>query len=343
MRDKELQFLIIQTAFIGDAVLTLPLAQVIKQTIPLASVDVIAIPRTAEIFNGHSAIRAVYAFDKKREHSGIVGFIKFCSDLRRKHYDIALVPHRSLRSALIALWLKIPMRVGFDRSSGKVLLTHVVRYDPTIHEVERNLSLLQPLGIEVTKKVLPTLAVSNEQKEAIDLFLRLNHIETTSQFIAIAPGSIWNTKRWLPERFAQLAQILARKYTVFLIGGKEDAELCEYIRQQSPGSINCAGEFTLIQAAELIRRCRVLISNDSAPMHIAVAVGTPVVAIFGATVPEFGFRPLGPYDVVVEVKNLPCRPCGIHGGKKCPIKTFDCMKNISVSDVMKCVETIIQK
>ena len=103
------------------------------------------------------------------------------------------------------------------------------------------------------------------------------------------------------------------------------------------------GELTLLQSGELIRRCRVLIANDSAPMHMAVAVRTPVVAIFGATVPEFGFTPLGEHDVVVQTLGLECRPCAIHGGTSCPIKTFVCMKDIQVADVLDRVNDILAK
>lgn len=341
MNSSKKSFLIIQTAFIGDAILTLPLAEVVRKNVPSATIDVVAIPRTADVFKGHSAIDTVYAFDKKGKDAGVRGFFRFRRQLHEKQYDIALVPHRSLRSAFLARSLNIPMRIGFDRSAGKMFFTHLVAYQPQLHEIDRNLSLLEPLNISIPTNMLPHIEPAPEEREAIDLFLRLNGVQTSTPCVAIAPGSIWATKRWLPERYTQLAQHLAQKYVVFLLGGREDWELCESIKLHSVKIINCAGELTLRQSAEVLRRCKVLISNDSAPMHIAVAVGTPVVAIFGATIPEFGFAPRGPHDVVVEVKNLPCRPCGIHGGMKCPIKTFDCMKGIHVSQVLQHVEAIL--
>jgi heptosyltransferase-2 len=154
--------------------------------------------------------------------------------------------------------------------------------------------------------------------------------------IALAPGTVWNTKRWPAERFAELARKLdGEGYTVALVGGAEDRPLCDAIvSAAAPARIfTAAGALSLLRSAELIRRCQLLVSNDSAPMHLGVAVGTPVVALFGATVPEFGFAPYGPKDLVVEIRGLSCRPCSSHGGARCPINTFDCMLRISADRV----------
>ena len=162
--------------------------------------------------------------------------------------------------------------------------------------------------------------------------------------IAIAPGTVWNTKRWPSDRFAALAEkLVTRGARVVVVGGQDDSGLLTpYL---SPGSIPrvavAAGHLTILQSAELIRRCRVLVCNDSAPMHLAVAVRTPVVALFGATIPEFGFAPTGEHDIVLETKGLPCRPCSIHGGDVCPVKTFVCMMDIPVERVVEAVERLL--
>jgi heptosyltransferase-2 len=129
------------------------------------------------------------------------------------------------------------------------------------------------------------------------------------------------------------------------VGGQSDVEICRRIEAHSnPDRVwSFAGELSLLESAELIRRCAVLISNDSAPMHLGVAVRTPVIAIFGATVPEFGFAPHGTHDEIVEVSGLACRPCGIHGGRRCPIGTFDCMLNITPDDVLSQVHRILRQ
>ncbi len=161
-----------------------------------------------------------------------------------------------------------------------------------------------------------------------------------AKLIAIAPGSVWNTKRWLPERFAGLADaLLSAGMRVAFIGGRDDLALCKEIAAMvRAGDVAiAAGAFSILQSAELIRRCETLVTNDSAPLHLAVAMRTRVVAVFGATVPAFGFDPYGERDRVFETMGLSCRPCSIHGGDVCPIRTFDCMKRISVGDVLEAV------
>ena len=175
--------------------------------------------------------------------------------------------------------------------------------------------------------------------------VRTNGLNLYKNIVALAPGTIWNTKRWPADRFAAVCKRVASKNTaVVLLGGKEDEALCRHVIEIAHVEkvFNAAGTLTLLQSAEFIRRCKVLISNDSAPMHIAVAVGTPVVAIFGATIPEYGFAPRGPRDIVVETNGLPCRPCSIHGGKKCPINTFECMMAISPELVVDKVKSFLQ-
>jgi heptosyltransferase-2 len=334
------KILVVQTAFLGDVVLTLPLIQCIKKNYPEASIEVVVVPAAANLLENHPAVSAILAFDKRGTDKGMKGFLRLRKRLAANQYDVAFVPHRSLRSALLARLADIPVRIGFDRSSGSHFFNHIVRYRAELHEIERNLSLLDPFGAARLGRELPSIYPSSSDCATIDQLLHECRIGETKGVIAIAPGTIWNTKRWIKERFAEVGKTMSgRGYAVALIGSREDRELCEEIRQLSGGTnvVNSAGMLTLRQSAELIRRSRVLLSNDSAPMHIAVAVRTPVIAIFGATVPEFGFGPYGERDVVVQTTPLACRPCSIHGTKECPIKTFDCMNNITVEKVIQTI------
>jgi heptosyltransferase-2 len=138
-------------------------------------------------------------------------------------------------------------------------------------------------------------------------------------------------------------QIADRGWLPLLIGGPDDRDLCSSIAQlsQSPSVRNFAGELTVLQSAELLRRCAVVISNDSAPVHLAVAVRTPVIAIFGPTVPAFGFGPYGISDRIVQTDGLKCRPCSIHGSEVCPIGTFECMRELHVEAVMMQIDQIV--
>ncbi len=325
--------------------LAIPLIQVLRAHYPTALIDFLVIPGVADLPANHPAINEVIIFDKRNKDSGLGGMIRSASNLRKKKYDVAIIPHRSMRSAVLVRLAEIKRRIGFDKSAGSFLFTDVVHYDGSIHEIERNLSLLKVLGIKSNVKEYPRLFPSLHDRQQVDLLLSEFGIQQLDTLISIAPGSVWNTKRWLKERFIELIDKLTQiNYQIVLVGGREDSDLCEEIRGtvSSKKVYSAAGKLSLLQSAELIRRCRVLVSNDSAPMHLAVSVGTPVVAIFGATDPKFGFAPYGASDIIVETKGLTCRPCSIHGGKRCPIRTFDCMKLISANVVYDKVINLIK-
>ena len=339
------KILVIQTAFLGDAILTLPLVQILKKHFPDSTLDIVVTPHAAGLFENHPAITRIVRYDKRGSDKGIRGFNLLKRALREQHYDLAIIPHRSIRSALLARFAHIPERVGFNSSGGKFLMTKLVRYRKDLHEIERNLSLLQGIGLENSGHILPTLYPSEKDKIAVSAFLVNVGDGAGKNLVAIAPGTIWNTKRWPKERFAEVARQLVRdRCVVALIGSSADRPLCEEIASMAGGEgvLNSAGSLTLLQSAELVPRCKVIISNDSAPMHMAVAVRTPVVAIFGATVPAFGFSPYGERDTVVETLDLSCRPCSIHGGERCPIKTFDCMLRIDSLQVLQKVRTYLE-
>lgn len=339
------RILVIQTAFIGDVILTLPLVQALKDFFAQSTIDIVVVPRSAEVCSNHPAVSNVIRFDKGGSAKGVGGLIRTARGLRSTGYDVAFVPHRSLRSAVLAFLAGIPLRVGFNRSAGRFLFTSTVRYDGDVHEIERNLSLLRAYGIETPATILPRVYPGQAEKDAVDRLIPIER-KRPSALVAIAPGTVWNTKRWLKERFAELAgMLIAEGKRVVLVGGEDDAKLCEEIAALvGPEKVlNTAGRLSLLGSAELLSRCALLVSNDSAPMHLAVAVGTPVVAIFGATVPEFGFSPAGVHDEVVEVRGLSCRPCSSHGGDECPIKTFECMVNITPERVMAKVRIVFER
>lgn len=340
------RILVIQTAFIGDVILTLPLIQVLKRNFRDSAIDVVATPQAAGLFANHPAVSQVIPYDKRGVDSGVGGFLRLKKKLAEGNYELAIVPHRSVRSALLAMMAGIGKRIGFNNSAGRWLFTDLVRYQSDKHEIERNLSLLEALGVVGTNRELPSLYPSEEDKKTIERLLEESGTNHTRTLVAIAPGTIWNTKRWIKERFAEVARRLAQEgRSVVLIGSDADRSLCDEIKKlANEGHIlNTAGDLTLLQSAELIRRSGAIISNDSAPMHMGVAVRTPVIAIFGATVPAFGFSPYGDRDVVVETLGLPCRPCSIHGGHSCPIKTFDCMINIEADRVLDIVHSQLKR
>ena len=163
-------------------------------------------------------------------------------------------------------------------------------------------------------------------------------------YLTVAPGSVWNTKRWPWERYAESVRLLEhRGVPAVLVGGADDEDLCRRVLQQAgtKRSANAAGRLTVMQSAVLIGCSSALLTNDSAPLHLGSAMSTPVIAIFGATSPSFGFGPTGPRDRVIETSGLSCRPCTNHGGSVCPIGTFDCMLRIDAEMVVTTVLDVL--
>jgi heptosyltransferase-2 len=258
--------------------------------------------------------------------------------LKDESFDLALIPHRSIRSALLVWLAGIRVRIGFHRSVGAFLFTDVVRYPADIHEVDRNLKLLEIVGWQ-GESPKPELYPGPEEKAEVDRFFREHGIRPDEMLAAAAPGSVWPTKRWPSERFAEVALKLWQKKQVrtVLIGGPSDLGLGDIItRLSGKAVINGMGRFSLLGSAELISRCRVILTNDSAPLHLSVGVGTPVVAVFGPTLPRFGFAPFGVRHTIIE-RELVCRPCGIHGGRRCPKGHFQCMTTISSEEVSQTI------
>jgi heptosyltransferase II len=340
-----MRILVFHTAFIGDIILMLPMIQSLKRCFPDAFLGVVTVPLSAEVLKGHPAVDEVIVYDKRGADRGVRGFSRVVRRIKDQHFDVALIPHRSMRSALACWRSGIPQRIGFSTSAGRFLLTSAVRYEPLIHETLRNLRLAQALpgcdGSEELPRIWPSVA----DAARIDSILEHRFGPGAARkLVALAPGSVWATKRWPQEYYARLASTLADEdVAVVLIGGREDAYLCASIARTAGGRgiFTTAGDLSLLESAELIRRCAVLVTNDSAPLHLGVAVETPVVALFGPTVPRFGFAPLGKHDIVVEQNDLTCRPCSIHGGTKCPIGTFDCMRRMSPETVLFCVRSIL--
>ena len=330
------KILIIQTAFAGDVILTLPMVQVLKENYPDSEISFLCIPGVTNILENNPFISELIIYDKKNKQKGLWKFWKLVKEIQGKKFDLVISPHRSLRSTLISYFSKARQTISFDVSAISSKYKTRVVYKSNLHEIIRNLSLLAPLGIIKNEIITPKLFSSEEDKKIVDELLSGFKIEVDEKFIAIAPGSVWFTKTFPDIKFAKVLSILGDfNYKVVMIGGSEDAGLCAKIKVLGKNlkAYNAAGKLSYLQSAELIRRSKVLLTNDSAPMHLANAVGTKVAAIFGATIPEFGFYPTGKDDIVFQTNGLKCRPCSIHGGNHCPIKTFICMNKIDESDI----------
>ena len=332
--------LILQTSFLGDATLTLPLIKEVRRRFPAERLSVLCQPASGELLAGHPAIDEIIIEDKKGADRGWRGLQRTALRLKKRKFSLALTPHKSLRSALILYFAGIPHRVGFRESRGWFLFHQRVKRDPALHDVERNLSVLRAFGLspDQCQRSLE-LPVSEAIQCRVNQKLHALGVRNSDFVVGLSPGSVWPTKRWSTAGFAALIRLLRLKYDcrVLLFGAPEDSSVVEEIlRQGEDGVINLVGNIGLSELAAAISRCRIFVTNDSAPMHIAVARKVPTIALFCATTPDLGFYPYTDDAIVVE-KTLPCRPCGSHGGRRCPLGTEDCIRGITPEAVMAAV------
>jgi heptosyltransferase-2 len=264
--------------------------------------------------------------------------------LKAKRFTIGLCPHKSFRSGLLLFLAGIPHRVGFRQSKSWFLFHVRVNRRDERHDVDRTLSLLQGVGIslEACRRKLD-LPVTTEGRQEASERMRSLGVDTSAMLIGFHPGSVWATKRWSAEGFARLMRLLKEKYPceVLLFGGPEDAECVASIQRLSGGAgVSLVDRIALRELPAALGMCDVLVTNDSGPMHIAVARGVPVVAIFCATTPGLGFYPFSSRAIVLE-KKLSCRPCSSHGGRRCPLGTEDCIRLIQPEQVLQAVERLL--
>lgn len=331
---------IIQTAFIGDVVLCTSMIESLAKE--GHSVGFVVKPETANILEHDPHIFKLHVFDKRGKDSGITGLLSMSKKIRAGKYDAALVPHRSLRSAALARFARIPVRIGFSNSAGSRLYTHKIAYSKTAHEIVRNHALLKPVGIADAPSA-PTITVTRgDMNEAADFFKNCG-IGDNDTVAGFGPGSKWFTKQWGVERYRKLAELIINETNckVVCFGGKDEKALgTEICGARSNAVYSAIGYLSLRESAAALKKMRVVVTNDNGLMHIAAAAGTPVVAIFGPTVPEFGFSPWGDNHDIMG-RDLYCRPCSIHGTKSCPEKHFRCMKEIEPIDVYNAVKKYI--
>lgn len=328
---------VVQTSFLGDTILTTALLAQLARRGP---VDVVTTPAAASVLTGHPAVRSVIVYDKRGAHAGLFGLTTLASRLRSAAYDAAYLAQGSLRSAVLAFLARIPERIGFATSAGSWLYTTRVPYRDDLHHAARLVLLSRPNGREPTvEETRPSLAPGVAERELVDDLLRRADVTASERLIALAPGSVWATKRW--PYYKELAQELAGTGRIVVVGAQDDAPLALEIRTAVPNAVDATGVLPLLGSAELIGRCAVIVTNDSSPLHLASAMGTPTVAIFGPTVPEFGFGPLAPSSVVVGHETLACRPCHRHGPRRCPLTHFRCMRELTADVVAARARTLI--
>lgn len=313
--------LVPQTSFLGDVVLTTPLVTALRRRLRPRRLSVMVRPESRALVDGHPDVDDVIVDDKHGSERGFGGLVRLARRLRREGFDLAVCPHRSLRTALALAAAGIPRRVGFDSSRGARLFHEVVHRPLERHDVERNLALLAPWGGPGSEPPVLHVPVREDAAHAAASLCPAG----PGSLVGIAPGSVWRTKRWTEDGFGAVVRGLVEAGArCVVLGAPADAALAHAVVSAAGVPVtNLAGRTDVATLVAVIDRLDLLIGNDSAPMHVAAARGVPVVAVFCATTPAQGYGPWGPHSVVVE-SDLACRPCGRHGGRRCPRGTEDC-------------------
>jgi heptosyltransferase II len=321
--------------WIGDAVMTTPAMGAVRSSFPGAEIVVAANPNVAELLRHHPYVDGVLIFDKNGPHRGIGGFLRFCLLIKEQKCDLAILFQNAIEAALMSFLARIPRRAGYRTDHRGYLLTHPVAVgerERRFHHTEYYLHMLAALGICGGDGRL-RLQCTDQEKVWARATLG------NGSWVAINPGATFGSaKRWLPERFARVADALANRHGVHtvIVGGPAEVAMGQAVaKAMHTAPLNLAGKTSLRQLMAILDRCRLLVSNDSGPMHVAAALGTAVAAIFGPT-DHTTTSPLTPSSRLVR-RAVDCSPCLL---RDCP-SDHRCMSEITVEDVLEAAEDLL--
>jgi heptosyltransferase-2 len=341
--DQPKKLLIRSTNWIGDAIMTTPAVRTIRQNFPDAEITLLALPWVADVFAAGPRVDRIFLYEKNGRHQGLAGKLRLASELRRENFDAAILLQNAFEAALITTLAGIPARGGYTTDGRGLLLTHGVkkaRDIDTRHQVHYYQEMVAGLGL-------------TPGPDALELFLDAAAVRTVDrameeqgrgQLVGLNPGAAYGpAKRWPAEKFARLARMVEdqTRADVVIFGTDADREAAEAITaaMEHPGRVlDLTGKTDLATAMAWIDRCNVFVTNDSGLMHVAAALKTPLVVIFGST----DHIATGPFsDNALVVRHpLDCSPC-----KKthCPEGHFRCMESIEADEVFVAVGTFLGK
>jgi heptosyltransferase-2 len=332
------KILVRATNWIGDAVMSLPALEALRARFPRAEIVLLARPWVSEAYWYHPAVNRHMVYNSEREHKGARGFWRLVEALRAERFDAVVLFQNAFHSAWMAWWARIPVRIGYARDWRGSLLTHAIKAPPAAaygHQAYYYIHLLFRAGlIEKPKPIEQVrLVVTAAEKKWAAKRLNSLGLQGPRFLVGLNPGASFGpAKRWPADRYAQLADRLigGLHADVLIFGSRAERPLAEELAHKmnyTPTIL--AGETSLRQLMALLAQCRLVVSNDSGPMHLAAALGLPLIALFGST-DERATGPLGPRARVVQ-HHVPCSPCGL---RQCPID-FRCMIGLTVDQVYR--------
>lgn len=323
------KWLVIQTAFIGDVVLATSLVESLHQQYPHDVMDVLVRKGNEGLLDQHPFVKNVLVWDKKKNK--YQNWWSLLKTIRAQEYDGVINVQRYAATGLWTAMSKAKMKIGFDKNPFSFLFTHVIKHEflgDQQHEINRNHALLEAITPMTLSK--PKLYPSVLDRQNIASFQQV-------PYICIAPASVWFTKQYPLQKWADLIEALPFEGPIYIIGGPGDKIIGDQIIQKTSQKqvLNLCGKFSFLASAALQEGALLNYVNDSAPMHFASAMNAPVVAVYASTIPGFGYGPLSDNSFIVEtLTTLPCRPCGLHGKKQCPLNHFDCAQSIQTQQLV---------
>ena len=356
MSEEPLATLLIQTAFIGDVILATALVEYLAQHAPSRPLDVLVRRGNEGLLVGNPHIRRVLIWDKKSQKYS--NLLRLLGQIRGENYGRVVTLQRFASTGFLTAFSGAPERVGFAENPFSRFFTRRAPHaigDGT-HEVARNFSLIKNDKLKIKNGLADTFQAENAGDPEIfnSQFLISNSLRprlyptptdeaaaapyaAVGEYVCLAPTSVWFTKQYPEEKWLELLAALPASLPVYLLGGPPDTAACERLAQAAsrPGLVNLSGKLSLLASAALLRGAVLNYVNDSAPLHLCSAVDAPVCAIFCSTVPAFGFGPLSTFSRVVEHPGpLACRPCGLHGHARCPLRHFRCAREIDTAQLL---------
>jgi heptosyltransferase-2 len=321
------KILVIQTAFIGDVILATSVLEKLHVCFPHSQLDILVRNGNETLFDQHPYIHKCLVWNKTNgKYKSLFSLIK---TIRKEKYDYVINLHRFASSGIITALSKGTTKIGFDKNPFSFLFTNSIKHEigNGMHEVERNQLLIKEItdADYAAPKLYPSLKNYEKVNDLIE-----------NSFVCMAPSSVWATKQLPILKWVELCNRIPSHVSIYFLGAKSDKELCDKIINSSSHNNfkNLCGQLNLLDSCALMKNATMNYVNDSAPLHLASAMNAAVTAFFCSTVPEFGFTPLSEQSLVVEVKDkLNCRPCGLHGFKKCPKEHFKCGNEININQL----------
>ena len=320
------KILIIQTASLGDVILSTPIVEKLHHYYPKAKIDFILKYGYEGVLRRHPYIHHVIVWDKtEKKYQKLKELIEI---VRNSKYDIVVNVQRFASSGLITALSGSKVKIGFSKNPLSMFFTKRIKHSigtgaSNPHETERNLKLIEHITDSSTFPI--KLYPSKTDFAKVSQF-------KTKRYITVSPGSLWFTKQFPKEKWIEFLASMDKDLVVYLLGSPKEKELCNSIIKESKHqlSLNLAGKLTFLESTALMKNAVMNYVNDSAPMHMASGINAPVAAIYCSTVPEYGFGPMSSESHIIQInEKLKCRPCGLHGLKQCPKKHFNCANNIS--------------